>query len=69
MLDLKVPYQSFEDFVHEKNKNSNGFIYDFFAREWSCACFTCGEEIYAPNKKDLKKTLLSHTRNNCRGGW
>lgn len=59
----------FEDFVKRKYENYKGVVYDFFAREWSGSCHCCGVELYAPNKKDYIRTRLSHTRNECLGGY
>ena len=57
----------FEDFVAKKR--SKGSVYNFFTREWHTKCGCCQEDIYAPNKKDLIRTRLYHTRNICLGGY
>jgi hypothetical protein len=59
----------FATFVRNKNLNAIGAIYDYFAREWSFKCCTCSELMYAPNKKDLTRTRLYHTRSICLGGY
>lgn len=68
MMSYEIP-DPFEDFVARKYANYKGMRYDFFAREWSGSCSCCGEELYAPNKKDYIKTRLYHTRNICLGGY
>lgn len=59
----------FEVFVSKKYKNVKKATYDFFAREWHVKCGCCQEDIYAPNRKDLVRTRINHTRNFCLGGY
>ena len=66
MYNIPDPFQVF---IAKKYANFKGMRYDFFAREWSGECLTCGEELYAPNKKDYTRTRLYHTRNICTGGY
>lgn len=68
MINLEIP-DPFEVFVTEKYANFKGMLYDFFAREWTGACYTCNEELYAPTKKEYIKNRLHHTRNTCTGGY
>jgi hypothetical protein len=68
MINLEIP-DPFTKFVENKYANFKGMRYDFFGREWSGECLTCGEEFYAPNKKDYTRTRLYHTRNVCTGGY
>jgi len=57
------------EFVANKYKNAKGYVYDFFAKEWHFKCVNCKETMYAPNKKDLTRTRIYHTRNICLGGY
>lgn len=68
MISYEIP-DPFELFVHNKYIGHKGMRYDFFGKEWTGACHTCNEEMYAPNKKDYVKTRLYHTRNECLGGY
>jgi hypothetical protein len=68
MITMEIP-DPFEVFVEHKYADFKGMRYDFFAGEWTGACFACGEEFYAPNKKDYTRTRLSHSRNECLGGY
>jgi hypothetical protein len=68
MFSLEIP-DPFEVFVSKKYTRFKGATYDFFGREWHMECGCCGYDIYAPNKKSLKKTRLFHTRNECLGGY
>ena len=68
MISLEIP-DPFEVFVQSKYANFKGMRYDFFAREWSGSCNACGEELYAPTKKEYTKNRLYHTRNICCGGY
>jgi hypothetical protein len=68
MISYEIP-DPFEVFVANKYAGHKGMRYDFFGKEWAGACYTCNEEIYAPNKKDYIKTRLYHTRNECLGGY
>jgi len=49
--------------------------YNHFTKEWVGKCASCGDPLYAPNKKDFIRTRLNHTRNHCGGklkglgGW
>lgn len=65
---MEIP-DPFDVWVEEKYANFKGMRYDFFAREWTGECGCCGVELYAPNKKDYIRTRLSHTRNECLGGY
>jgi hypothetical protein len=64
---LEIP-DPFDIFVAAKYTKVKGYIYDFFAREWSYKC-SCGEELFAPTRKQMNKSRLYHTRNNCLGGY
>jgi len=66
--NLEIP-DPFTVFVANKYANFKGMRYDFFGKEWSGTCGCCGEQIYAPNKKDYIRTRLYHTRNLCTGGY
>ena len=68
MITMEIP-DPFEVWVENKYANFKGMRYDFFGREWTGQCHCCGEELYAPNKKDYIKTRLYHTRNECLGGY
>ncbi|MFZ9740615.1 MAG: hypothetical protein ACO3CQ_01855 [Candidatus Nanopelagicaceae bacterium] len=68
MFNLEIP-DPFEAFVSNKYRSYKGAVYNFFSREWHMKCGCCGEDLYAPNKKDLKNTRLYHTRNICLGGY
>lgn len=68
MINLEIP-DPFDTFVSKQYTRFKGASYDFFAREWHLQCACCGTDIYAPNKKSLKKTRLYHTRNICLGGY
>lgn len=68
MKSYEIP-DPFAEFVKNKYKDAKGYIYDFFGREWCFSCISCKELMYAPNKKDLNKTRLYHTRNICLGGY
>jgi hypothetical protein len=68
MINLEIP-DPFDTFVYHKYKNFKGLKYDFFAKEWYLKAPCCGIDIYAPTKKDLNKTRLYHTRNECIGGY
>jgi len=68
MISFEIP-DPFEVFVEHKYANFKGMRYDFFAKEWTGQCSGCGEEFYAPNKKDYTRTRLYHTRNICTGGY
>lgn len=68
MLNMEIP-DPFATFVANKYKNTTGFRYDFFAKEWSLKTACCGEELYAPSKKIMNKIRLYHTRNECMGGY
>lgn len=65
---MEIP-DPFDTFVENKYSNFKGILYDFFAREWSGSCLSCGEELFAPNKKTMIKIRLFHTRNECLGGY
>lgn len=68
MLDtLEIP-DPFDIFVVNRYNGFKGYIYDFFAKEWSYKC-SCGEDLFAPNRKTMTKTRLYHTRNECNGGY
>lgn len=68
MISYEIP-DPFATFVEEKYFGSKAMRYDFFAREWTGACYSCNEELYAPNKKAYIKNRLHHTRNECTGGY
>jgi len=68
LINYDIP-DPFEVFVHNKYLNFKGMRYDFFAREWAGQCNSCGEELYAPTKKEYTKNRLYHTRNICCGGY
>lgn len=68
MINFEIP-DPFEVFVEHKYANFKGMLYDFFAREWHGQCLSCGEELYAPSKKEYNKNRLFHTRNVCLGGY
>lgn len=68
MISLEIP-DPFEVFVQHKYANFKGMLYDFFAKEWTGQCFACGEELYAPSKKEYTKNRLYHSRNVCLGGY
>ena len=68
LTSFEIP-DPFQTFVEHKYINFKGMRYDFFAREWTGQCLSCGEELYAPNKKDYTRTRLSHTRNECLNGY
>lgn len=68
MKSYDIP-DPFMEFVANKYKNAKIYVYDFFAREWHFNCNNCDEVLYAPNRKDLNKTRLYHTRNICLGGY
>jgi hypothetical protein len=68
MINLEIP-DPFETFVANKYRESNGYGYNFFTKEWSFNCSTCGEDLDAPNKKTMTKIRLYHTRNECLGGY
>lgn len=59
----------FAEFVTRKYANAKGYVYDFFGQEWHMDCTTCGDTVYAPNKKALIKNRLYHTQNICLGGY
>ena len=46
-----------------------GFLYDFFAGEWSFSCGACGSELFAPTRNDLRYNHWKHTHETCLGGW
>lgn len=64
-LDIPDP---FDIFVANKYNGHKGYLYDFFAKEWSYKC-CCGKELYSPTRKTMTKTRLYHTRNECNGGY
>jgi hypothetical protein len=68
MINLEIP-DPFTIFVSNKYKDYNGNIYNFFTKEWSYNCSTCGEDLDAPSKKIMTKIRLYHTRNECLGGY
>jgi hypothetical protein len=68
LTSLEIP-DPFEVFIANKYANFKGMRYDFFGGEWSGFCGACGEELYAPNKKEYIKNRLYHTRNECLGGY
>ena len=68
MNQYEIP-DPFTTFRANKTKKSKGFIYDFFAGEWSVNCGCCGYLICAPTKKTIIRTRLYHTRNECLGGY
>ena len=68
MIDLAIP-DPFETFVYKIYKNLKGSKYNFFSGEWSHECGACKEALYAPNKKEIVKTRLYHSRNLCLGGY
>ena len=68
MINLEIP-DPFDTFVANKYANFKGMLYDFFAREWTGACLSCGVDLYAPSKKEFIKNRLFHTRNECLGGY
>ena len=68
MIDLAIP-DPFETFVYKKNKNLKGSKYNNFSGELSHECGACKEALYAPNKKEIVKTRLYHSRNLCLGGY
>ena len=68
LTSFEIP-DPFEVFVTNKYANFKGMRYDFFAREWTGQCLACGEELYAPSKKEYTKNRLYHTRNICIGGY
>ena len=65
---MEIP-DPFANFVARKERRSNGFIYDWFAKEWSMNCSCCGYLICAPTKKTITMTRLYHTRNECLNGY
>ena len=67
LRSLEIP-DPFQTFVTKKYENYKGMLYDFFAREWTGQC-CCGQELYAPTKKEYTKNRLYHTRNECMGGY
>ena len=48
---------------------TDGFSYDFFAREWEFQCKTCLHEFYTPTKHEMLKAWDIHTHKVCGGGW
>jgi len=68
MINLEIP-DPFDTFVKNKYINFKGVLYDFFAKEWAGQCLACGEELYAPNKKEYTRNRLYHSRNICLGGY
>ena len=68
MISYDIP-DPFDTFVANKYKDFKGMMYDFFGQEWSLTCYACDEKLYAPNKKDMIKNRLYHTRNICLGGY
>lgn len=68
MISMEIP-DPFATFVANKYANDKRARWDFFAREWAGYCGCCGEELFAPNKKDYIRTRLNHTRNECLGGY
>ena len=68
LQSMEIP-DPFEEFVANKYANFKGMLYDFFAREWTGACLSCGVDLYAPSKKEFIKSRLFHTRNECLGGY
>ena len=68
LTSFEIP-DPFQAFVERKYANFKGMRYDFFAREWTGQCLSCGEELYSPSKKEYTKNRLYHTRNVCIGGY
>lgn len=68
MISYEIP-DPFATFVAKKYKDFNGYVYDFFNKEWHIKCGCCKEDIYAPTKKIIIKARLYHTRNECLGGY
>lgn len=68
MINMEIP-DPFANFVARKERRSKGFIYDWFAGEWSMNCGCCGQLICAPTKKTIIRTRLYHTRNECLNGY
>lgn len=68
MIDMEIP----DPFTTTKTKQYSkhaGFFYDYFGQEWSFTCPSCNTQLYAPNKYDMLKTHVYHTRNECLGGY
>jgi hypothetical protein len=63
--DIPDPFQTF---VAKKYANAKGYVYDYFAQEWSFRC-ACKEQLFAPSRKIMTKIRLYHSRNECLGGW
>lgn len=68
MISFEIP-DPFDTFVANKYADFKGMMYDFFGREWTGQCLACGEELYAPSKKEYTKNRLYHSRNICGGGY
>lgn len=68
MNQYEIP-DPFETFLSKKYQNFTGAVYDFFAKEWSYDCSSCGDALFAPTKSTITKTRLHHTRNVCLGGY
>lgn len=68
MINLEIP-DPFQTFIAKKYSNYRGYLYDFFAKEWSFTCLSCKEDLFAPSRKIMTKIRLYHTRNECQGGY
>ena len=68
MINLEIP----DPFTTTKTKTcsaQSGYMYDYFAQEWYVTCLACSTELFGPNKYEMLKIHLYHTRNECLGGW
>ena len=42
---------------------------DFNAGEWAFVCGACGDELYAPTRRELRRSHWIHTHTTCLGGY
>ena len=68
MNKYEIP-DPFQTFVTKKYANAKGYIYDFFAKEWSFTCSICKDAMSGPSRKILNKIRMFHNRNECLGGY